>query len=143
MARAVMEGIAFELRWAIGEMRQAGIDVAELRMVGGAAQSDVWPKIVADVTAIPVVLPSMSQAASRGAAILAGTAVGIFSDPQAGYAAFRGAETNLAPDPVVRQLYDDTFATYQELSCALTGRASRPIPESQSPTPIQEDGQDC
>jgi len=71
-----------------------------------------------------VVLPAMSQAASRGAAILAGTAVGVFSDPQAGYAAFRGSETNLVPDPAVRQLYNDTFATYQELSAALTGRTS-------------------
>ena len=141
MARAVMEGIAFELRWAISEMRQAGIDIAELRMVGGAARSNVWPQIVADVTAIPVVLPAMSQAASRGAAILAGTAVGIFSDPQAGFAAFRGAETNLVPDPAVRQLYDDTFATYQELSTALTGRTSRPIAKPQSPTPITEESQ--
>ena len=132
MARAVMEGIAFELRWAVAEMRQAGIEVAELRMVGGAAQSDVWPQVVADVTAIPVVLPSMSQAASRGAAILAGTAVGIFSDPQAGYAAFRGSETNLAPNSAMRQLYDEMFATYQELNKALTSAPPSPIP-------VQED----
>jgi xylulokinase len=142
MARAVMEGIALELRWAISEMRQAGIDIAELRMVGGAARSNIWPQIVADVTAIPVVLPAMSQAASRGAAILAGTAIGIFSDPQAGFAAFRGAETSLAPKSAVRQLYDDTFATYQELSAALTGRTSRPIAEPQSPTLILEESQD-
>lgn len=126
MARAVMEGIACELRWAVTEMRQAGIDVAELRMVGGAARSNVWPQIVADVTAIPVVLPSMSQAASRGAAILAGTAVGVFRDPQAGFAAFRGTETNLAPDPACRELYEDMFAAYQELSEALVDRASNP-----------------
>jgi len=125
MARAVMEGIALELRWAVSEMRQAGIDVAELRMVGGAARSSVWPQIVADVTAIPVVLPAMSQAASRGAAILAGTAVGLYRDPQTGFAAFRGTETNLAPDPAVRQLYDDMFATYQELNKMLIDRASR------------------
>jgi xylulokinase len=125
MARAVMEGIACELRWAISEMRQAGIDVAELRMVGGAARSSIWPQIVADVTAIPVVLPAMSQAASRGAAILAGTAIGVFRDPQAGFAAFRGAESSLTPDPAVRQLYDDRFATYQALSEVLIDQANR------------------
>jgi sugar (pentulose or hexulose) kinase len=142
MARAVMEGIAFELRWAGTEMSQAGIEVAELRMVGGAARSNIWPQIVADVTAIPVVLPAMSQAASRGAAILAGTAVGIFSDPQAGFAAFRGAEMSLTPESAVRQLYDDTFATYQELSAALTGWTSRPIAEPQPPTFFLEESQD-
>jgi xylulokinase len=142
MARAVMEGIAFELRWAVTEMRQAGIEVAELRMVGGAARSNIWPQIVADVTAIPVVLPAMSQAASRGAAILAGTAVGIFSDPQAGFAAFRGAEMSLTPESAVRQLYDDTFATYQELSAALTGWTSRPIAKPQPPTFVLEESQD-
>ncbi len=121
MARAVMEGTACELRWAIAEMGRARIDVTELRMVGGAARSPVWPQIVADVTGVPVTLPGMSQAASRGAAILAGVGVGLFPDPEAGFAAFQGVEAHLPPNATNRQLYDHHFASYQMLGEKLNG----------------------
>jgi xylulokinase len=114
MARAVMEGIAYELRWVIQEMRAAGLGVAELTMVGGAAESPVWPQIVADVTGVPVALPSSRQAAGRGAAILAGVGAGWFSDAEAGFAALGGQEARLAPDPDLRSTYEAGFCAYQD-----------------------------
>jgi sugar (pentulose or hexulose) kinase len=113
MARAVMEGIAFELRWVIQEIREAGMGVADLTMVGGAAESSVWPQIVADVTGVPVLLPSSRQAAGRGAAILAAVGARHFADPETGFAAFGGQETQLAPDPGLRSMYDQSFRAYQ------------------------------
>jgi xylulokinase len=113
LARAVMEGTAYELRWTIEEIRRAGVRVSELRMVGGAANSPVWPQIVADVTDIPVTLPAVKEAASRGAAILAGVGVGLFADAEAGFAAFRGKETCLEPLPANVMRYDEAFAAYQ------------------------------
>jgi xylulokinase len=122
MARAVMEGIAFELRWAMEEMRARGIDVAAWVMVGGAAESPAWPQIVADVTGVPVALPALKQAAGYGAAILAGVGAGLFADPEAGLAALsvgatlRGRpEMLLQPVPQNREGYEGLFATYQEL----------------------------
>ena len=95
LARAVMEGIAYELRWALAELAAHGVAAHELVMVGGAAKSPLWPQIVADVTGLPVVLPSVDEAAARGAAILAGVGAGIFADAESGLAAFRGQETQL------------------------------------------------
>jgi sugar (pentulose or hexulose) kinase len=115
MTRAVMEGIALELRWLLQEMDQSGLHVAELTMVGGAAESPVWPQIVADASGIPVALPSSKQAASRGAAILAGVGAGIFADAEAGFAAFGGQESRLEPIARHRDVYDDAFRGYQEL----------------------------
>jgi xylulokinase len=115
MARAVMEGVAFELRWAVSEMRDAGVQVTEFKMAGGAAESPVWPQIVADVTGVPVTLPTVKQAASRGAAILAGVGVGRFADPEAGFLAFRGQETHLQPDVECLRRYDERFDAYQSL----------------------------
>ncbi len=115
MARAVLEGVAFELRWAIEEAQKARVDITELKMVGGAAESSVWPQIVADITGVPVILPAAKQAASRGAAILAGVGVGIFSDPEAGFAAFGVQETRVEPVSANRSRYDDLFTKYQRL----------------------------
>jgi xylulokinase len=115
MARAVMEGIAFELRWVLDEIREAGMAVDEMRMVGGAAKSAVWPRIVADAAGTPVVLPDVREAASRGAAILAGVGAGAFPDPAAGGQAWRGHETGLPPDPTAQREYDDAFGQYREV----------------------------
>lgn len=119
MARAVMEGIAFELRWAVEQMRRKGFRVTMFRMVGGAAESPVWPQIVADVAGVPVAVPALKQAAGRGAAILAGVGAGLLADPEAGFAAFQGSETRLQPEPGHRDLYDTLFGRYQRAFEAL------------------------
>jgi len=120
MARAVMEGIAFELLWAMGEIRDRAMQMTELRMVGGGAESAVWPQIVADITGVPVVLPSSRQAASRGAAILAGVGAGLFVDPEAGWSAFQEKPRRLEPMTATRHLYNSAFANYKDMWEALS-----------------------
>jgi len=115
MARAVMEGITYELRWTLEEIRGHGVAVEQLTMVGGAAQSPIWPQIVADVTGVPVTVPAESQAAALGAAILAGVGAGCFPDAAAGFAAFRGAANKMTPDSDTHAVYSRHFADYQRL----------------------------
>jgi sugar (pentulose or hexulose) kinase len=50
----------------------AGLPVAQLWMVGGAAQSPYWPQILADITNLPIQLPQYDAWPALGAAILAG-----------------------------------------------------------------------
>lgn len=114
MARAVMEGVAYELRWALDEITGQGLDVASLKMVGGAAESPVWPQIVADVTGVPVALPAVRQAAACGAAILAGVGAGIFADAETAYATFARRERLVQPDPALRACYEAGFMAYQQ-----------------------------
>lgn len=116
LARAMMEGVAFELRWAIQEIQRAGIQVAELTMVGGAAQSATWTRIVADVTGVPVSVPTITQAASLGAAILAGVGIGVFANPEAGFAAMRAETKIIAPIADQHLCYTELFASYQRLA---------------------------
>jgi xylulokinase len=119
LARAVMEGVACELRWALDEIRAVGVAVHELTMVGGAARSPLWPQIVADVTGVRVVTPAITEAASWGAAVLAGIGIGLFHDvSSAGNAATAGS-TRLEPgnQEVCRAL----FAAYRRLWPHLAG----------------------
>jgi len=114
MARSVMEGIAFDLRWTLEEVHEAGIKSKVLRMVGGAASSSVWTKIVADVTQIPVVLPSITQSASYGAAILAGIGSKVFSSPSEAYQSLSGQEKLIEPDVDNINKYDRIFHIYKD-----------------------------
>jgi xylulokinase len=120
MARAVMESVAFELRWAIEEIGRAGVSVDVLKMVGGASRSPVWPQIVADVTCLPVALPAISQAASWGAAILAGVAAGIYRDPEAGLAGLPRSERRIAPRPGYAETYRGAFEQFRAWSPMIT-----------------------
>jgi sugar (pentulose or hexulose) kinase len=107
-----MEGIVFELRWTMENVREAGLESRELRMVGGAAASPVWPRIVADITHLPVAIPSTTEAASCGAAILAGAGSGVFVSPEAGYRSMMGGERLLEPDENAGRRYDELYQIY-------------------------------
>jgi xylulokinase len=114
MARAIMEGIAFDLRWTMEEVHKASIESKLLRMVGGAASSPTWTQIVMDVTQTPVIVPSVTQSASFGAAILAGFGCGVFSDLKEAYQALSGTEKRLKPDDDNVNIYDKLFNIYKD-----------------------------
>lgn len=121
MSRSVMEGVAFEIRRLIELAESLGVRLSSLKMVGGAAASPIWPQVVADVLGLPVVLPGVKEAASRGAAILAGVGVGFFRDVQEGLARFGGEELCLEPNLGIGQKYRELYAVYQDAFWKLQG----------------------
>lgn len=119
LARAVMEGTVFELRWAADEIRAAGIEIARLSMVGGAAKSSLWPQIVADVVGVPVAVPALADAAALGAAILAAVGVGLLRDAEKGAVAWQVPERLLVPVPAARTALDSAYEAYRKAVRAL------------------------
>jgi sugar (pentulose or hexulose) kinase len=75
--RAVLEGVTYALQHNIEAGRQTmpQLDPA-LIVVGGAARSDLWMQIIADVTGFPVRTIAEDVEAALGAAILAGIGIG-------------------------------------------------------------------
>ena len=71
VARAVVEGLAFELKRHIGFLERAGIPVRKLVMGGAAAASRVTPQILADVAGVQVDCLTEPAGSVLGAAILA------------------------------------------------------------------------
>ncbi len=77
--RAVLEGIAFNLGWLLPHVeRFVGRRFDALRMVGGAAESDLWCQIFADILDRPIQrIASPRLATVRGAALHALMTLGI------------------------------------------------------------------
>ncbi len=77
IARAALEGIAFQVADVLDAMRQdAGSPIQELRVDGGAAANDLLMQFQADILGVPVVRPKVIETTAMGAAFLAGLAVG-------------------------------------------------------------------
>jgi xylulokinase len=76
--RAVMEGIAFNLRWLKGYVDKfAGRPFERLNFIGGGASSDLWCQIHADILGCPVrQVASPRSANGVGAAMAAFAALG-------------------------------------------------------------------
>jgi glycerol kinase len=81
LARAALESIAFQTADVLHAMRSdSGISVTELRVDGGASQSDLLMQFQADMLGVPVLRPKNYETTALGAAYLAGLAVGYWAD---------------------------------------------------------------
>jgi xylulokinase len=121
MARAVLEGIAFEMRDVLEAQAAAGVEVRSVRVVGGAAKSPIWCQLLADVFERPVELLQTSETGCLGAALYAGTAVGVYPDLAAAVDQAVSITDRYEPDASAAPAYEKAFRRYQSVFDALTG----------------------
>jgi xylulokinase len=76
--RAVLEGVAFSLQDTLTLFHELGIPVASIRLGGGGARGPLWRQIQADVYGHPVELLEAEEGGAFGAALLAGTGIGVW-----------------------------------------------------------------
>lgn len=80
MAGAVMEGVSFVLRKNCDHIRQNGVSPTVIIATGGGAKSPIWCQMQADITGLPVYIPTEKEAACLGAAMIAAVSSGRFAD---------------------------------------------------------------
>ena len=81
LIRAVLEGIALNLRLALDELRRLGGVGPQMVVVGGGSRSPLWRQILADALEIEIVKTNVGQEAGvLGAAAVAAVASGLWTD---------------------------------------------------------------
>ncbi len=108
--RAALEATAFGVRHNVAAMRDAGAPIERIVAVGGGAGSDIWPRIVSDITGLTQHIPRVTIGASFGAAFLAAGAVASVDIEQ-----WNPADRVITPDPARSALYDERYRLYREL----------------------------
>jgi len=122
--RAIMEAVGFIVRRNIEVIEGMGVSVSEIRALGGGARSRIWKQIEADITRRPVVTTTNEEAATLGAAILAGKAVGLYSSIEEAAGQMVQIKERFEPNQENLALYDEAYRNYVELynqSCPLFG----------------------
>ncbi|WP_333638889.1 FGGY-family carbohydrate kinase [Pyrobaculum aerophilum] len=78
--RAVMEGVAFNIKWAYQYIERLAGYNKEVRIVGGAALSNTWCQILADVLRRKVIRMAQPRyAVLIGAAVIGSIGLGLYS----------------------------------------------------------------
>ncbi len=115
--RAIMEGITYELRNNVDALTSAGVPADEIRAVGGGARSAFWCQLKADITHLRVVVPSVTEASSLGAALLAGVGSGAYAN--LGEALDRTYSVKEIYRPERKEAYEKAFRIYRDLYAKL------------------------
>lgn len=80
IARAALEGIAFQTMDIVNAMKaDAGVDLGDLKVDGGASNNNYLMQFQADILGTKVIRPTCVETTAKGAAYLAGLAVGFWS----------------------------------------------------------------
>lgn len=118
IARAIMESCACLLRELLEPLVAGAFTPETIRSLGGAARSDAWLQMKADMLQTPVERPVCTEAASLGAAMLAATGRAHFATLQDAADAWFAPSSRFEPQPDLATAYDDVFERYAE-KCAL------------------------
>ena len=119
--RSIMEAIAFMLKRNIRLLENSGVNVKEIRALGGGAKSRLWNQIKADVINKPVITSSQPESASLGVAILAAVAVGIFDTVKEACNKMVMIGERFSPSSENIDIYSRQYETYLRLYEKLQG----------------------
>ncbi|RTI19040.1 glycerol kinase, partial [Thermus scotoductus] len=72
LARAALEGVAFQVVDVVRTMEEAGTPLKELRVDGGMVENALFLQIQADLLGVPVLRPKVTETTALGAALMAG-----------------------------------------------------------------------
>jgi xylulokinase len=117
--RALLEGSAFAVRDITTQMQSAGIELGELRVVGGGAKSRLWNQIKADVTGLQVNVPEITETTALGAAFLALVGIGAYATLSEVSEHLVKIREYIDPDPRTQSTYTESYERYRQTYFAL------------------------
>lgn len=108
LARALMEQAALLVRRKLAELAGSGFALDRLAMVGGPAESGVWPRIVAEVTGLELGVGGQ-DAGALGAAMLAAIGAGLHRGEAEAFRAMGGPQRTVRPAPEAVREYEERY----------------------------------
>lgn len=119
--RSIMESLGYIICRNLEDITHMGLDIQQIRTMGGGSKSNTWNQIKADITGRSLQITGCSQdAACLGAAILAGVATGAFSSVGAAVSSMVRMERIYYPDFKNHVIYQKQYKKYKVLFSSLT-----------------------
>lgn len=116
--RALLEGVAMEMKLNLDILDKSGIVINELRAIGGGAKNRDWTQLKADILNIPITTVKITEAGCLGAAALAFAADAEKTPQECAQSWVKTGET-IQPNPENAAIYTEKFRAYKKLYPAL------------------------
>jgi len=123
MARAAMEGIAFNYRAILDEIETLA-PIKKITITGGGARSPIFAQILADILARPLEIPENEEGPALGAAMIAAVGAGLYPDFATIHAAQPPA-TTITPNPTAN--HTPQYTKFRALYTATAPLFNQPI----------------
>lgn len=111
LVRAVMEGVAFNIRQCVEMFRENGAVITEVRIAEGGSRVERWCQIIADVLQRPVLRLGYLDTSSLGAALMAQAAV-TGAELRTLTARLSSSGKLFEPDPAAAEACDEAYRRY-------------------------------
>jgi xylulokinase len=120
--RSAAEGVAFGLRWGCDLLREKGVSVRQLRLVGGGSNSAPWRQIIADVFDAEIIGVQGKEAGAFGGLVQAMSACKEGSVPEiCGKHIILNEKKRALPDKEHVKQYEDIYQRYLGLRGKIYG----------------------
>jgi xylulokinase len=113
LVRAILEGVIFEQRRVLEIVDRTGVEIKQIRVVGGGAANPLWNQIRADIYGRPVVYLATQEGGIRGTAMLAGLAAGVWPDVESALDVMIHVAGVVHPIPEHQAQYSRLFALFK------------------------------
>ena len=119
LVKAILEGISYEIKQNLTMLQDAGVEINEVRAIGGGAKSGKWLQLKADMFGKKVIALDISEGVCLGTAILAGTAIGKYSSIEEAVDLLVKPRETYYPREAIAQEYDEKLKVYEQIYPAL------------------------
>ena len=113
--RALMEGVAYEIKTNLDILEQFGASPRKLRATGGGASSPIWNQIKADIMNVPITALSCKEVGAAGTALVTGHAIGIYDDIKKYASIMAPDKKTYVPNPEMVKKYMPFYKKYEKL----------------------------
>jgi sugar (pentulose or hexulose) kinase len=119
-ARAIMEGVVFQMRMSLEEYRANGCEVRTMRVMGGALNSPFWTRAIGYNADCEVFTMAETDSACIGAAAIAGVGAGFFPDHRSAALLMNEARRLDCGDEGARKAYTEKYGRHREAGAKLS-----------------------
>ncbi|WP_123053298.1 xylulokinase [Clostridium sp. JN-1] len=113
--RSILEGVSFSLKNCLDIMLNMNINLEEIRVCGGGAESIVWKQILSDIFEYPLFTLRTTEGPALGAAILASVGAGIYESIEDACNLILHCQNKITPNPLNYSAYSKAYAKYNHM----------------------------
>ena len=113
--KSLLEGTTYEMKLNVEILARAGVEIGELRAIGGGAKSEAWMRIKADIMDIPITSLHVSEAACLGAGILAAVGAGAIDSIESAVNEWVHTDRVYEPSPANAAKYRERYEIYRKM----------------------------